>query len=54
MTLEKNLRICSEVFAISSEEVYKRVEFTNAYYGSDQPGGTRIVFVNGTYEKKNE
>ena len=50
MTLDKSLRICSEVFAISAEDVYKRIAFTNSYYGSDQPGGTRILFVNGRYD----
>ena len=47
MTLDFSLRICSEVFAVAPEEVFKRVSFTNAYYGADKPKGTRIVFVNG-------
>ena len=51
MTLDKSLRICSEVFGISPSEVYKRVAFSNAYYGADHPKGTRIVFVNGKFLK---
>lgn len=47
MTLKMNLEICREVFNINPEEVFKRVEFTNSYYGGGHPSGTRIVFVNG-------
>ena len=47
MGLKSSLDICQDVFGIPAEEVYRRVDFTNSYYGSDQPKGTRIVFVNG-------
>ena len=39
--------MCQDVFGISAAEIYKRVAFTNAYYGGRTPRGTRIVFVNG-------
>ena len=45
MGLEANLDICAQVYGIDA--TYASVDFTNAYYGSDQPRGTRIVFVNG-------
>ena len=48
MSLEPNLDICREVFKISPKEVYDHVDFTNAYYGSDDPQGSHILFVNGT------
>lgn len=47
MDLKTNLDICDIVFQVPADEVYRRVQFTNAYYGADQPRGTRIVFVNG-------
>ena len=45
--LDPNFAICRDVFKISKSQVYDQVAFTNAYYGSDSPKGTRIVFVNG-------
>ncbi|ELU12877.1 hypothetical protein CAPTEDRAFT_173918 [Capitella teleta] len=50
MGLVPNLDICTEVFGIGGKSTYGRVDFTNAYYGSDQPKGTRIVFVNGSID----
>lgn len=47
MGLEPNLDICKEVFQVKDHATYGRVDFTNSYYGSNQPRGTRIVFVNG-------
>ena len=46
-TLGPNLDLCNIVFGISARQVYDQVAFTNSYYGSDQPKGTRIIFVNG-------
>ena len=47
MTLQSNFDICKQVFKIGGDEVYTRVDFTNDYYGSNKPKGTRILFVNG-------
>lgn len=47
MDLEHSLRICSEVYGLKPDGVKRSVNFTNSYYGSDHPKGTRIVFVNG-------
>ena len=47
MTLEPNLQICKSVFNIDDNFVYKRVDFTNSYYGASGIKGTRIIFVNG-------
>lgn len=47
MTLSPNFDICTTVFKFNTEEVYDRVDFTNSYYGSDHPQGSRILFVNG-------
>lgn len=48
--LFENLNMCQDVFDISAAEIYKRVAFTNAYYGGRTPKGTRIVFVNGSID----
>ncbi|KAL9952175.1 hypothetical protein ACROYT_G039390 [Oculina patagonica] len=45
-----DLALCFDVFNIPAEEVYRRVAFTNAYYGGDRPKGSRIVFVNGSID----
>ncbi|XP_064621595.1 thymus-specific serine protease-like [Lineus longissimus] len=50
MELGPNLDICSSVFGIMPSQVDKRIEFSNAYYGADQPRGTRIMFVNGSID----
>lgn len=50
MTLESNLAICREIFKISQSSVPDFVEFTNEYYGGNQPRGTRILFVNGSID----
>lgn len=47
MELWPNLEICRSVYNIDPDLVYKRVDFTNAYYGAGHIKGTRIVFVNG-------
>ena len=47
MDLEHSLRICSEVYGLKPKGVMRSANFTNSYYGSDHPKGTRIVFVNG-------
>ncbi|XP_013421400.1 thymus-specific serine protease [Lingula anatina] len=50
MDFQSNLDICQSVFNIPGEEVARRVDFTNAYYGADRPKGSRIVFVNGSID----
>ncbi|XP_071962531.1 thymus-specific serine protease-like [Antedon mediterranea] len=44
------LDICNDVFGITADEINARVNFTNQYYGSDTPKGTRILFVNGSID----
>lgn len=46
-TLPSVMSFCESDFGISVDEVAKNVEQTNAYYGSDKPKGTRIMFPNG-------
>ena len=47
ISLEPNQELCQTIYGITPREVYDRIKFTNSYYGSDEPKGTRIVFVNG-------
>jgi len=47
ITLGPNLELCQLVYGISPDDVYRSVQFSNTYYGSDQPKSSRIVFVNG-------
>lgn len=47
ITLSPNFAICESIFNLNTKEVYDRINFTNAYYGSDDPQGSRILFVNG-------
>ena len=47
MDLDHYLRWCSEGFGLEPDNIMRSASFTNAYYGSDHPKGTRIVFVNG-------
>jgi len=41
---------CVQLFGIDSNGVSSKVDFSNLYYGSDQPDGSRIVFVNGSID----
>lgn len=47
MILAPNFKICESVFNLNAKEVSDRIDFTNEYYGSDDPHGSRILFVNG-------
>ena len=52
MSLSPYLDICKFVFNFSNENVYQNVDFTNIYYGSVNPQGSRILFVNGKFEDR--
>lgn len=47
MTLSPNFVLCKMLFNLNPDDVYNSIDFTNSYYGSDQPRGSRILFVNG-------
>lgn len=46
-TLASFTNVCEDAFGISPEQVAKRVDFTNNYFGADNPAGSRVFFVNG-------
>jgi serine protease 16 len=46
-TLDKQLNLCEIAYGISADQVYRRVEFSNLYWGNLHPGGSRILSVNG-------
>jgi len=50
MPLESYFWICGEVFSISAETVAQSVQRSNIRYGSDAPGGTRILFPSGSVD----
>uniref|UniRef100_H3BFZ0 Serine protease 16 n=1 Tax=Latimeria chalumnae TaxID=7897 RepID=H3BFZ0_LATCH len=50
MTLSSQLDLCTRVFGISAKSVQQAVQFTNEYYGADQPRSSRILFVNGNID----
>ncbi|XP_038044256.1 thymus-specific serine protease-like isoform X2 [Patiria miniata] len=41
---------CKGGYNIPSSDVLEQVNFTNAYYGADNPRGTRVIFVDGTID----
>ncbi|XP_022106757.1 thymus-specific serine protease-like [Acanthaster planci] len=41
---------CAEAYNISAINVLEQVNFTNTYYGGDNPRGTRVLFVDGTID----
>jgi serine protease 16 len=46
-----DVMICQSIFGISSvAHIKENVAFSNDYYGSDHPKGSRIVFVNGSID----
>jgi serine protease 16 len=47
MSLAPNLEICRAVYGITPKTVYDLVDFSNAYYGSNDTRGSNILFVNG-------
>lgn len=47
MTLAPNLELCRRIYGITPGMVKASVEFTNAFYGSNHPRGSHILFVNG-------
>jgi len=50
VTLESQTQYCSQLFNIDPTLVQSKVDFSNLYYGSDNPDGSRIVFVNGSID----
>jgi len=47
LSLDTYLDWCDRVFDLQKDDVFQRIQFMNEYYGGDQPGGSRILFVNG-------
>ncbi|KAL5008420.1 hypothetical protein ScPMuIL_014001 [Solemya velum] len=45
-----DLKLCNDLFKLQKMFVADNIEFTNEYYGSDQPKGSRVVFVNGSID----
>ncbi|MBZ3877856.1 Thymus-specific serine protease [Sciurus carolinensis] len=45
--LPSELDLCEQVFGLSASSVAQAVAQTNAYYGGQRPGATRVLFVNG-------
>ncbi|XP_022096081.1 thymus-specific serine protease-like [Acanthaster planci] len=45
--LNISLQFCKDVFGIDGPQVLGHVDWTNSFYGSDMPWGSRIVFANG-------
>lgn len=48
-TLPSHLELCEQVFGFSLSSVVLAVAQTNAYYGGQMPGASRVLFVNGEY-----
>lgn len=46
-TLADAAAFCGDAFGVDASSVAANVAFTNAFYGSDAPAGTRILFPNG-------
>ncbi|XP_021116435.1 thymus-specific serine protease isoform X2 [Heterocephalus glaber] len=45
--LASHLELCEQVFGLSASSVARAVAQTNAYYGAQAPGASRVLFVNG-------
>merc|ERR1719356_1582700 len=45
--LSDEMSFCSEQFSISADLVAANVKYSNAYYGSAAPSGSRVIYVNG-------
>ncbi|XP_031554719.1 thymus-specific serine protease-like isoform X2 [Actinia tenebrosa] len=50
VNLLSDLDICQEVFGVKPKSVQERVNFTNQYYGSNKPRGSKIIFINGSID----
>ena len=50
MPLASYFWICAKFFGISEEQTRRAVASTNARYGGDAPGGTRILFPSGSVD----
>ena len=50
MPLASYFWICAKFFGISEEQTRRAVANTNARYGGDAPGGTRILFPSGSVD----
>uniref|UniRef100_A0A7S2PMK7 Thymus-specific serine protease n=1 Tax=Zooxanthella nutricula TaxID=1333877 RepID=A0A7S2PMK7_9DINO len=46
-TLADEVSLCQKLFGISAETVQANIAYSNAYYGSDEPEGNRVMYVNG-------
>jgi len=46
-TLDEEMAFCTLSFNMSKQVVAANIAYSNAYYGSDHPQGTRVLYVNG-------
>ena len=47
MTLNSSIAFCETQYGISKTSVAENVAYTDAYYGSNHPSGSRVMWVNG-------
>lgn len=45
--LSDEMSFCTTNFKIPADVVAANIEYSNAYYGSDAPRGSRVLYVNG-------
>ncbi|XP_072525472.1 thymus-specific serine protease [Salminus brasiliensis] len=47
MTLQTQTQLCPLLFSIPQHTLLSNIDFTNQYYGGDQPQTQRVLYVNG-------
>eukprot|EP00494_Astrolonche_serrata_P029914 UN30181 len=50
LDLDSYLSECKRAFGFTKEEVSENVKYTNAYYGGNNPQGSRIIWPNGSID----
>ncbi|XP_067306163.1 thymus-specific serine protease [Pseudorasbora parva] len=50
LTLQSQTELCSRLFGISQDSLPVRIDFTNQYYGGNQPQTQRVLYVNGNID----
>ncbi|XP_073780478.1 thymus-specific serine protease [Danio rerio] len=49
-TLQSQTELCSRLFNISQDSLLVSIDFTNQYYGGNQPQTQRVLYVNGNID----
>jgi serine protease 16 len=46
-TVNASVNSCERQYGVTAEQLYRNIDYTNSYYGADQPAGSCVLYPNG-------